>query len=318
MSDEFLGIDVGYGLTKTFNTDNKVVFPTAVVASSVNPMFSDSLVIEVDGDPYLVGKEAVHHTGAGEVRTVSFLGSPEWLAVLTAAILRHGFQSNAFENPSLTIGVPPRSFTPGMANRLKEVIAKSKVHCNQKRISLNKLKVDVIPQATAIFFAYLTEHPEDIDRNTIVVDLGYLTLDLVAFWEGRYLQESSESHTLGISILLDTIGKRFFQIHNAVLDRFAAYDLLINRQIELFNQTVTLPDLDTIVRRYVKQVCQTIEIFMTKFSFPVHRGIIAGGGAGLLTTNGNGLMNRFMVVTDPIMANAKGYWRYAGDSHESV
>ena len=81
--DIFLGIDIGYGFTKTFNSGGGKMFPTAVTTMIPRSTFREIETITANGEKFLVAENALlEGKWVLDTRNTGFVGSNGWLAVL--------------------------------------------------------------------------------------------------------------------------------------------------------------------------------------------------------------------------------------------
>ena len=57
--DSTLGIDIGYGLTKTYNSLGSRSFPTVVTSMVPEETFGEVKPIQVNGEKFLVGEDVM-------------------------------------------------------------------------------------------------------------------------------------------------------------------------------------------------------------------------------------------------------------------
>ncbi len=87
MSDCNIGVDIGYGFTKTYNSKGPKVFPTSLTKAVPVATFSDLRAIVVNGEKFLVGEDAIREgKGLIDTRTTTFVKSNAWLAALGYAL----------------------------------------------------------------------------------------------------------------------------------------------------------------------------------------------------------------------------------------
>ena len=81
-----IGVDIGFGYTKSTGAGGGKRFPTAVSLMTAEATFSQLAPVLVNGKKYLVGEEAEREGGSLETRTSEFVGSDAWLAILGHAL----------------------------------------------------------------------------------------------------------------------------------------------------------------------------------------------------------------------------------------
>lgn len=303
-----LGVDIGYGFTKTYNGGKTKIYATAVTAVVPNPSFSDLSPVIVNGEKFLVGEEAEREAaGLLETRSSGFVLSNAWLAVLGRAL-----SSNEF-NPDedvLVLGIPPGHYSKAEAIKIVDVIRKVSIAdtLTGSIYEFSNCTIKVIPQGSGIYFSYLNNNPDDSDKNIAVLDIGHHTLDMVYFSKGKYIESATESCPLGISVVLDSIIKGFYKRHGFTIQYSAARKLLANGFIKIQEADYYLDNIQDITSPYAQQLTTIIDKFFEKLP-GVDIGI-AGGGGVIVLQGIIKLKRKLRIVNQPEMANAIGYLLY--------
>ena len=200
MAIDCIGIDIGYGFTKTCRSEkDRQIFPTAVAMMAKEGAFAEMSPVVVNGHRYLVGKEAEREGGTIDTRQSGFVASDAWLAVLG-----HCLRINDFSNGEIVLGVPPGMYAKEYSRKIVDAIRASDIRVNGEpyRVSGN---IRIIPQGAGIFFRHIKDYPEDFRKNVAVIDIGHHTVDMVFFAEGKYVESATESQEIGVSFVLDSI-----------------------------------------------------------------------------------------------------------------
>jgi hypothetical protein len=113
MAVDCIGIDIGYGFTKTCRSEkDRQIFPTAVAMMTKEGAFEEVIPVVVNGRRYLVGKDAEREGGWYDTRRSSFVASDAWLAVLG-----HCLSLNNFPNGDVVLGIPPGMYGRAITGR---------------------------------------------------------------------------------------------------------------------------------------------------------------------------------------------------------
>lgn len=308
-----IGVDIGYGFTKVYGSGNlSRIYPSQVSKIKARGAFdSQENTIVVNGQNYVVG-ENIGTFGDHSVST-SFLGTPEYLALLGEAL-----SSSRSPFSVLVLGLPPGLFDETRIKGLEKVITSASISTQTGMVRIPQV-VKFVPQGAGIYFDYLNslensgEMPCD---NTVIIDLGHYTLDLVLFSRkssGRmeYVHGMARSYPLGVSRLYNDVKNQFVKVHGEFLNNDEKIMQLVrDGRYTHFDKTYTL-DVKPIVDEYVhekvfKAVAAYSKDLRENSSKTVEKVVLGGGGVQCLG-NATGLA---VVVQEPQMSNARGYYHY--------
>ena len=298
-----IGIDIGYGFTKTYRSGDKKMFPTAVTLMAKDPTFSDLSPIAINGHRFLVGKEAEREGGTTDTCQSGFVPSDAWLA-----ILGHCLRINNFVRGEIVLGVPPGKYSREYSGEILDAIRASDIRINGEPYRING-SVRIIPQGAGIFFRYVKDNQDGLRKNVTVIDVGHHTVDMTFFAEGKYVESATETQEIGVWLLLDAIAKAFCRENRFPIGLKAALDILRDGQITYLGTPCTI-DVREEVDRYTRQISSVINRYIEKLPVQPDLGIMGGGGAVIkdLVSKHN-----LLVVNEPAMANAIGYWYYGSN-----
>lgn len=297
-----IGIDIGYGFTKTCRAGDKRIFPTAVTLMTTEPTFSEVSPVVVNGDRFLVGKEAEREGNTIDTRHSGFVISDAWVAILGECL-----RINNFSNGEIVLGVPPGMYSRAYSQRILDTIRKSEIRINGDLYRING-NVRIIPQGAGIFFRHLKDHPDDYNKNVTVIDIGYHTVDMVLFSVGKYVENAKETQEMGVSLILDGIIKAFYRQYRLQVGFRDALDILRNGQVTHLGIPYAL-DINEEVNRYARRFESVMNRYLEKLPIRPDVAIMGGGGAVVMHHLVD-LKDRMIIVNEPAMANAAGYWLY--------
>jgi len=304
---DVIGIDVGYGYTKSFTLasgiQRKLVFPTAVSPYAPNVSFGVKIpTIRVDGKRFAVGEELVIN-GLPYENTVreGFVGSPSYMAVLGHVLSYTGFYGKA-----MVSGLPPTFFRKERAEELSEQIRKQWfVDDLGKPIPIPET-IKIIPQGSGIFFSYVVNYPGIFEKNVLVVDIGYYTLDVVFFSGGKYIEGAAASFPMGAKRVYDEIRKIFGKIYGTFSkDDESIEEIIKYGKYTHFGLEYQL-DVADVMDSYRAMINTTIESHMGKVVKKINYVLVGGGGINLFRETMSGVIP----VNDPQFANAMGFYEY--------
>ncbi len=299
-----IGIDIGYGFTKTCSAEGGRRFPTAVSLMATETTFSELTPVRVNGKRYLVGEEAEREGGSLETRTSEFVASDAWLA-----ILGHALNAHRYDSGTIVLGVPPGLYSREYTRRIVDAITTSEIGKGQsdERYAMNG-NIRIIPQGAGIFFKYIKYRPDDLKKNIAVIDIGHHTVDMTLFSQGKYVEAATESKEIGVSEILDTVIKKFYREHQDTIGYKEAIEILATGSVTYLRRQRSVDVMDE-VARYSDHINSIMNRYLKKLSAKPDIGIVAGGGAEVIQK----LIRsdyRLLMVTEPALANAVGYWHY--------
>jgi len=312
MMSSVIGIDIGYGETKSFHGSEAKRFPTAVTTMVQEQTFGKVSSIGVNGKEYLVGRNAADSKWAIDIRTPGFVGSPAWLAPLGFALIQHGLDPLQIKGGKILLGLPPGQFTTAITKSLISFVKSSTISRNGYRYDLSSTDVVFVPQGAGIYYSYLHEiEPKAFEMNVAVVDIGHYTIDMVYFKKGDYMEDSTSSTPMGISLLLDDICKEFNRTNKITIGHPEAQKLLVRGEVTFLQEVHRLARLPEIIQAYSEKVSAIIDRYFASLAEKPDIGVAAGGGS--LALQGRlKLQNKMhaMREPDPVIANAKGYFYF--------
>lgn len=308
-----VGVDIGYGFTKVYGSGNlSRVFPSQVSGAKASGAFdSQEKAIIVNGHSYTVGDD-IGTLGDHSVGR-NFLGTAEYLALLGEAL-----SSSKFPFHVLVLGLPPGMYNETRIKNLEKAITSAALSTQSGIIRIPQM-IKFVPQGAGIYFDYIsnlatgTEPPHD---NTAVIDLGHYTLDMVLFskkgtGKKEYVHGMGRSYPLGVSMLITEIKNKFAEVYGEFLNsNEKIMQLVRDGRYTHFGNTYTL-DVKPIVDEYIhKNVFKAVEAYnkdlQANSNKTVDEVVIGGGGVQCL---GNAT-GQAVVVKDPQMSNARGYYLY--------
>ena len=305
MQTDCIGIDIGYGFTKTCRGEDRHIFPTAITLMASEPTFSDVKPVLVNGHRFLVGKEAEREGATIDTRHSDFVTSDAWLAILGYALHLH-----TFVRGDIVLGVPPGMHSRAYGQKIRDAMKQSDIRISEELYRFNG-NVKIVPQGAGIFFRHVKDHPEDFRKNVTVIDIGHHTVDMTFFCEGKYVESATESREIGISLILDSIMKAFYREHRFSIGFKGAFDILRDGQITYLGTPYAI-DVREELTRYTQPLNSVMDRYLEKLPVPPDVGILGGGGAVVIKGLAH-FKQHLLLVSEPAMANAVGYY-YFGSS----
>jgi hypothetical protein len=310
-TDTFLGVDVGYGFTKTFKSEGGKMFPTAVTTMIPRSTFREIETITANGEKFLVAENALlEGKWVLDTRNTGFVGSNGWLAVLGHSLGINDYNPDQMTGGQFVLGMPPGLYTREAASEIITFLKESTVLYRSKEYTFRNTGIKVIPQGAGIFFHYTSHFPEDFLKEVAIIDIGHYTVDMIYFSGGNYIEGSTVSKSMGLSFLWDEIQKEFFRVHKLSISQEQGQKLFERGRITILQKEYTLGTVDEMVSSYCDKISSLINGFFENFERRPEIGLAAGGG--VLALNGKvKLKHKLQLVDDAAYSNAIGYWQYA-------
>ncbi|HOK07916.1 MAG TPA: ParM/StbA family protein [Methanoregulaceae archaeon] len=306
--EKTIGIDIGYGLTKSYCHSGGDSFPTSVTSLVPEETFGVVRPWSVNGESYLVGKNIVSQW-LMDPRSLEFPGSNAWLAVLGYVLFSRGFLPENIKDGRIVIGLPPGHFRKNYVSQIQQSIKNARMSFQDYEYDLSDTEVVAIPQGAGIYYSYLVDGSSGSREKVAVVDIGHYTIDAVYFSQGTYVEEKKYSYSLGVSVLLDNICAAFQGKYDWTIGHSDALRLLMQGQINILQETVSVDQISDILDAYATKVASIIDRYISTLPELPDIGIVGGGGVYILK-NRIKLKRHLYIVTDPVVSNAKGYYYY--------
>lgn len=301
-----VGLDIGYGYTKVAcSTGRMFKFKTLVTKYIPQNIFPDDrqLLINVNGVKYIVGEDAGDIIGDFTVGE-DFVGTDEYYAIIGKVL------SEIKEKVRLLVlGLPPGLYTEQRTKYLIRGLLSTIMSTSEGDRIITPDEVIYIPQGSGIYFHYVLSNGLKNQGDTVVVDVGHYTVDMVCFSStGRFINDAARSYPLGNKILFDKVREHFSRQYGTFVSDELVEQLIRNKSITHFG-TVYNFDADQIVANYYQdQLMRAVKEYAALLK--QHRRavshIVLGGGGIVWAKNIQGAE----IVDNPQMANAIGYMKY--------
>ncbi len=315
-----IGLDVGYSHTKAVHGSVRVIFPS-VVGTPDKARFSlyaeDGLILT---HPFhvQVGAKAVTQSRFLQRREDRhWVESDEWIALSLAALTE--LTSATSVELRVVTGLPVAFFADRQVVR-DRLLGEHKVQREGRyRQTFRVVDCRVIPQPFGtLLSAALDDRGRIVDQTLAtgavgVIDIGGKTTNLLSV--NRLAEISHETASVNVGAW-DAV--RAIQIWLA--DRYPGLEdlrphmvveAMIARQVKYYGETV---DLRAVVEETLDPLAEQILAEASQLwngGATLDAILVTGGGAHLL---GQYVQRRFRharVVSEPVFANALGYWRFA-------
>ena len=299
--EEQIAIDLGYSSSKVAYKDKVAKFPTAIsFATDVGTSYGDENIYEFEGDKYHVGKEAAD----AEAFTTS---DYKFLSKFAPLLIFHILSK--FEKADLD---KPITVKTGLA--MVDWDKKDDFIERIRHINVNGMEVEInpilIPQGAgcAVDWTYYNNDGEYPDKLT-VVDIGYNTINVVAFENGRPVRKNMKSYPgHGVSSIIKPFTGFMENKFAVTFSEQEAIGVFVKGEFKYNGETQ--PEVgEKIVElksQFVKKMFQSVLVNDKKLLAMSDVVLIAGGGAYLLQDIG--FPPNVQFVDAPYeFSNARGY-----------
>jgi plasmid segregation protein ParM len=318
-----IGLDIGYGYVKFFgiNDDgskNQLIFKTMVAGYVPKNNFGDPVgVVYVNNTPFVVGYEAEKHLIGDFKVTQDFVGTNEYFAVIAYAL-----KLSKTIPDVLVLGLPPGIYSREKAETLIQQFYRQQFKdYNNLPIPMPK-QIKYIPQGAGIYFAHYFEEDRYLgEKNTVVIDVGYRTLDVVLFAKDKkdekygYKSEAATSYPLGVKNLYDQVKNAFSKVHGTFISDEIVDKIITEGVFHHFGETYYFDASELVKNFYMEQIVRVIKDYADKIKslgYNVEKVLLGGGGVVYAKE-----IKGTTIVRDPQFANARGYAFYGRNTGSS-
>nr|WP_312130865.1 ParM/StbA family protein [Stenotrophomonas pavanii] len=320
------GLDVGYGNCKLSahvageSQVREVVMPIGAVPLEQAPKklsgghdIRDGVIVSLDGAKWVAGVEPTHLQGFVRPTHENYPATNEYRALMIGALVKAGIQ----EVDMLYTGVPVGHYYGHGGNALRTQISNTMTgtHWVDANTAIKVKATVVVPQAAGAFMDILSRSPDmkpSKGSPSLVVDVGYYSVDWVRVIDGLVKDSSSGSSTNATSILLEKASSLIAQKYRRPISAGRLEDAFRtgNHTIDWGQVTLNLLEwLDLAAAEITPKVFSGIAAMQRQeVDFP-NMVILTGGGGSLYKKAAEEAFphSKVVVSREPVMANARGF-----------
>ncbi len=330
---EILGIDIGFGFTKSTDGKQDLVFKS-VLGEATEIQFREAMLsgadvegehlqVEVDGKAYFVGELAERQSNVRffTLDQAQFIGKfAKVLALAAAAKTVKGFVPI-----NLVTGLPIGSYNKHkdeLANYLsgehKVALVDAAGKRDEKSIKIDKVRV--IPQPFgSLFNLMLNDLGELGDKRLIrdkigIIDIGFRTSDYTISDKMRYSERGSRTTDSGIARAFNVISTKLREKSGVNVELYRLYDAIDTGSIKIRGKVF---DLKSLTDQVFGQLASTIASEVDRLwvdDWDIDSMVITGGGGAVLSKYLKPLLNGVVMDTDPEddmrLYNVHGYRKF--------
>lgn len=313
-----IGLDVGYSAVKAVTQGRQTTF-SSVVGTLNESSFSlngSASIAMVEPSRYLVGEGATTQSRLvmrNESR--AWAGSEEWYQLALAALTELTTATSG--EMTIVTGLPVRFFSDRqrVAQRL---VGEHRFRRDGRRgQTLTTTTIKVIPQPFGSLLSLaLNDRGQLVDNSFAdsvgVIDLGGKTCNILSVENLADVGRESTSVNVGAWDVTRAVGDWLAREHpDLELRDHKLMDAVVNRQTKYYGEPIDLTQIvdDTLA----PMVNQVIGEAGKLWNGAAHLSaiLITGGGALLFGSMLASHWQHARIVSDPVFANAVGYWKLA-------
>ncbi len=315
-----LGVDIGFGRCKGALDGRTAEFPAFVASPSaldLGEVHTRNLLTDPDGHVWIYGEDAILEGGARiTLAPDKMLRDTERARVL--ALMGELFADSPMGYiDRIVTGLPVAelsAFKDDVANLLK---GPHKFSVGKRNYNITVGDVRVIPQGAGAYYSLvLHDGKESSDAKsyagrTLIVDVGYRTVNLVTLDNGRYAPQYSTT------LPKDGIHNLHLDLRRAIARQFSGYDVGIAEIDKICRSRSVLVDgevtrIDNLVEAAAASLGERVIEQIETYSDPrsVAKVILTGGGSALLQPVFAPHFKNLVVPQQASLANALGYLEY--------
>lgn len=167
-------------------------------------------------------------------------------------------------------------------------------------------RIEFLPQGLGAYIDFAWKYADIAQRDTIVVDIGYYTLDIVLIESGKYISKMSRSYPAGMELLYNKIIDEFTVKYGDFINDVYADLLLKHGKFSYFGKEYKFNTDEYVNRFYLPEIINRLKDYVVDLKnngFKFDQILLTGGGAVYLQDKIEGVY----ISDDPQFANAKGY-----------
>ena len=321
-----IGIDVGYNAVKAVYGEKMVVFPSIVGSPdesrfSLNGTGNDNSVIEVDGQGYLIGTEALAQSRfATRKQDRGWINSQEYKVLFLTALAQITKSSRV--DMDIVTGLPV-NFYDDKEVLQNNLLGEHKIKYSDRPSQVFTIRnCRVIPQPFGtILSVALNDNGKAIESNPYasgeidkvgIIDIGGKTVNLLTINRLREIGTETESHDSGTWKAISAVKKLIMSKYPDLKEKHdhEVAEIIKDNTLRYHGKSI---DISDIVNNELAMLSNEITTHVANLwnkSGDLDRILITGGGALLIGKSIKAEFSQAEIVKNPVFANAMGYWKF--------
>ncbi len=290
MLKRIIGVDVGYGNTKT----SRCCFSSGVKKLPGKPPLS-TRVIESQGSFYAIG--------SGKMSVQKSKTEDECMRVLTMAGIAEELRKDGLTSAEVHLGVGvPLTRMGAEKQAFWDYYNRSKVlsfKYEDISYAINLASVDIFPQGYAGVVAFM----KDFHRSALVIDIGSWTVDILPLSAYIPDQTRCKSLPMGTITCMNDINEALRQRFGQDADETTIKDVMVYGTSDIPADYLSV--IKTGLRGYVTSLMDQIRAL--NFNPDLTQFVFIGGGAAIMKHFLPEADMKNCLIFDDVHINAKGY-----------
>ncbi|APP82573.1 ParM/StbA family protein [Xanthomonas perforans] len=324
------GLDVGYGNVKLSARAagepilRELTMPIGAVPLEQAPKkivggydIRDGVIVSIDGQAWAAGMEPSHLQGFSRPTHENYPATNEYKALMIGALVKAGLT----EVDMLYTGIPVAQYYGhnGVALRTQICNTMTGTHWINSTTSIKVKATTVVPQAAGAYMDILARSPDlkpSKGSPTLVIDVGYFSVDWVRVIDNAVLDRSSGSSLNATSVLLEKaaalIGMKYERPISAAR---------LESAFRSGEETLNWGQVSLHVGEWMETAAEEIapKVFNDVVRMQRHEEdfpnlvVLTGGGGSLYKRAAEQFFphSKVALSREPVMANARGFQHLA-------
>ncbi len=290
MNNYIIGVDVGYGNTKTKN----FIFSSGVTKLSGQPGMNDNVVF-YNNNYYSVDctKTGIQQSKIENENTL----------ILTLAAIAMELKKRNETSAAVHLGVGvPLTRVGAEKSDLEDYYKKQHRYTFEFegiKYDIHLLSVTVLPQGYSAIAGCVSE----FKRSTLIIDMGSWTVDILPLKEGKPEIAKCKSLQLGSIKAMQDINEALRQEIGSEADELTLKDIMINGKSDIPDNYLRVSQ--KILSRYVNDIMEQLRA--QGFNPDLMQFVFIGGGATIIDNFIDKKLYPSITVVSDVHINANGY-----------
>lgn len=320
MEPQPIGIDIGYRALKCVHSGGeKFIIPTVIGTPDTARMRvggSTDILLEFDEYRFLIGESANTQSRMIMRREDRhWYSSPEYRAMFYTALAK--IQQRERANAHIVTGLPVEYFDD-KDHMIEALEGRHEFHYNGTPMIANVNEVVVILQPFGTLLDQVFSAPGGYDTEIAegkigIIDIGGKTTNFLTAIRLQELRKQSTSISKGGWDIVRAV-KAIIADEFPGLSQMSDHDVsqaIANRTIKSFGNPVDIGEIvDRVVKPFAEDIIASTTPLWNSTGEMIDRIFVTGGGAFLIFAEIAAHFPHAKRVTDPVFANASGYWRF--------
>lgn len=263
-----IATDIGFGSVKSLCNKSLSKYPSAVSLVKRSIFEPSETLYNFNGLNYLVGQDAMRD--AYGTRDYIFL---EKFAPLLLFKVINDAQLDITQPLRVSTGLSLLNWDK------REQFAASLQDFTVNNTRFNNIELFVMPQGKGVLVDCMKQSPELRDELVMVVDIGYNTLDVIPFENGKPLANEAWANTFGVNTMVNELGKYIVSNFGMSLNEAKVNEAFQRGWINCGSRKDLSIIIDEEKQKYVDSVFQVLKSKNSELYNSCDSIIIAGGGA---------------------------------------